>query len=249
MSSHAPNDGRVPESRFVGALDVPVDLPLATVGTRGLASAIDIFIVFVLDAFLLSAAMLGAGVLTEMPQVMVVLLVLGLFAVQYGYFTLSEWLMDGQTLGKRTLGIRVVEADGTRLGLVSSLIRNLIRFVDFLPSGYGIGVVAIFLTERCQRLGDLAAGTLVVREDPAPRGSDALVPLEGPAPREVALLEQYVALRHGLLPERREAVAQAIVAWLDRRYPEIAARIDRTRPAWEALEPLLAVSRGVSSGG
>jgi hypothetical protein len=71
-------------------------------------------------------------------------------------------LWNGQSPGKRWAGLRVIRADGTPITLSESLIRNLARLVDFLPAAYGIGVVTMFIDKQSRRLGDLAAGTLVV---------------------------------------------------------------------------------------
>jgi hypothetical protein len=81
---------------------------------------------------------------------------------------LLEWLWNGQTVGKRRAGLRVIGADGEPARFTAVLIRNLLRVVDFLPGWYAIGVVMISVTPRSQRLGDLAAGTYVVRA-PRPR--------------------------------------------------------------------------------
>jgi uncharacterized RDD family membrane protein YckC len=84
------------------------------------------------------------------------------------YFVLLEWLWNGQTIGKRRAGLRVIGTDGEPARFTAVLIRNVLRLVDFLPAWYAVGVVLIFLTPRSQRLGDLAGGTYVVRA-PKPR--------------------------------------------------------------------------------
>ena len=86
---------------------------------------------------------------------------------------LFEVLRNGQTPGKSVMGLRVVSDDATPIGWNDSLVRNLLRVVDFLPFGYGAGLVSIVSTRRFQRLGDLAAGTLVVHAD---RVDDVQVP-------------------------------------------------------------------------
>lgn len=80
------------------------------------------------------------------------------------YFVFFETLLSGRTLGKRLTGLRVVSTSGARVGWRASLLRNLLRTVDVLPSGYLVGLVAMIASPRAQRLGDLAAGTLVIRE-------------------------------------------------------------------------------------
>jgi len=82
----------------------------------------------------------------------------------WGYYIFFEMLWNGQSPGKRWVGLRVIRTDGTPITLSESFIRNLTRFVDFLPAGYGIGILSMFLDKQSRRLGDLAAGTLVVHD-------------------------------------------------------------------------------------
>ncbi len=86
------------------------------------------------------------------------------FAVQIGYGIATEWLWRGQTFGKRVMRLRVMDASGLRLRFSQIAIRNLLRFVDSLPGLYLVGGSACLLTRRSQRLGDLAASTIVVRQ-------------------------------------------------------------------------------------
>jgi uncharacterized RDD family membrane protein YckC len=88
---------------------------------------------------------------------------LGFFAISVGYGMLFEWSWRGQTIGKRIFRMRVVDAEGMRLQFNQIVIRNLLRFVDSLPVFYFIGGVACLLNRKCQRLGDLAANTIVIR--------------------------------------------------------------------------------------
>jgi hypothetical protein len=86
------------------------------------------------------------------------------FVMLWGYYIAFEMLWNGQSPGKRAIGLRVVREGGRPITFVSSAIRNLIRIVDFLPAFYGIGVVVMFVDRRARRLGDLAGGTLVIKE-------------------------------------------------------------------------------------
>lgn len=97
----------------------------------------------------------------------VVLFYLAIMGVIYGYFVLFEALWNGQTPGKRLMKIRVIKQNGLPAGFFSILIRNLLRLVDALPSVYAVGVISILVTRRGQRLGDLVAGTIVVKEAPS----------------------------------------------------------------------------------
>ena len=85
------------------------------------------------------------------------------FILMIGYGIYCEWFWRGQTLGKRMMRLRVVDAQGLRLKFSQVVIRNLLRFVDMLPLFYLVGGVACAVSRRAQRLGDLAANTIVVR--------------------------------------------------------------------------------------
>jgi uncharacterized RDD family membrane protein YckC len=90
------------------------------------------------------------------------LVLVGYFTVSIGYSIIFEWFWRGQTLGKRICRLRVMDAEGLRLNFHQVVVRNLLRVVDLLPVFYMIGGTACLVSRRCQRLGDLAAGTIVV---------------------------------------------------------------------------------------
>lgn len=90
------------------------------------------------------------------------LTLLVLFLLYWGYPVVLEVLLDGQTLGKKALGLRVVNANGTPVTWLPSIVRNLLRFVDMMPFFYGFGVLSGLFDRYGRRLGDLAAGTVVV---------------------------------------------------------------------------------------
>ncbi len=92
------------------------------------------------------------------------LMVVGYFAVSVGYGILLEWALRGQTIGKRIMRLRVMDSGGLRLELHQVIMRNLLRLVDMLPAFYLLGGAVSVLNGRAQRLGDLAAGTVVVYE-------------------------------------------------------------------------------------
>ncbi len=89
--------------------------------------------------------------------------VIGYFVISIGYGIFFEWTWRGQTVGKRLLRLRVVDVEGMRLQFNQIVVRNLLRFVDALPAFYFVGGLACWLNPRCQRLGDIAANTVVVR--------------------------------------------------------------------------------------
>ncbi|MFN7996039.1 MAG: RDD family protein [Bryobacteraceae bacterium] len=86
------------------------------------------------------------------------------FAASVAYGMALEWYWRGQTIGKRLFGLRVVDAHGLRLRPAQVILRNLLRAIDLLPGAYLTGVVSCVLSRRGQRLGDLAANTIVLRE-------------------------------------------------------------------------------------
>lgn len=86
------------------------------------------------------------------------------FLILWGYYIYFELRWSGSSPGKQQVGLRVIRVDGTPISLSESLIRNLIRLIDFLPISYGVGVVTMFISSQSRRLGDLAAGTIVVWE-------------------------------------------------------------------------------------
>lgn len=142
-----------------------IDLPLRPAGlmVRALAFAIDLGIrglilglLFIVLAFL---GKLGAGLGSIL-----------LFGVSWWYMVLFEVLNQGRSPGKQWMGLRVVQDDGTPIGWSASLLRNLLRFVDLLPFGYFLGAISCLQHPTFKRLGDLAAGTLVIyREQPLTR--------------------------------------------------------------------------------
>src|SRR5438477_2332120 len=165
---------------------VELEFALASIGNRFLAVAIDPFIqylsIFLIAWLFLSIAGYGSSdvadapdkLMNEMPKWTIAILILVLFLIFAGYFIVFEWLWNGQTPGKRLLKLRVIRDDGRPITLWEAIARNLLRIFDaapgFLLPVYSVGLVVIFLSNRDQRVGDIFAGTVVVRErqDEAP---------------------------------------------------------------------------------
>ena len=179
-------------------------MPLAGIGSRFIAILIDyliwgaaFFVLAIMAAIIVPALHVFGGVSANWAIGVFVLIV---FLLQWGYFTLFEAFGFGRTPGKRVARIRVIHQSGRGINFVESLARNLVRFVDYLPGFYAVGVVSIFVSRRNQRLGDMVAGTLVVRDrdiDP-PHWSGSAVAHHSPAP--------------ALLAGRRDPVAGAAFA-------------------------------------
>jgi len=135
-------------------------LPLASPVTRFLAWTVDLACISALMSILgLALSLLNLISLDLSRAVSIVVY----FAAQIGYGLFCEWLWRGQTIGKRLLRLRVVDAYGLRLQFSQIVIRNLLRFVDMLPAFYLVGGVTALINARTQRLGDLAANTVVIR--------------------------------------------------------------------------------------
>lgn len=201
-----------------------LDLDLAGLGSRFVATLVDqllrwaVLVPLGIVVGLLAAA---SGGRQWAPGVAAGVLLVVVFVVQFGYDVVFETLASGRTPGKRWTGLRVVRLDGAPVGFTTSAVRNLLRLVDFLPFSYAVGIVAILASARNQRLGDLAAGTLVVRERKA-RPPDVLVAPEAGAAADVALWDVSAVSADEVATVRR---------FLDRRSsltPEARARL-----AWE----------------
>jgi uncharacterized RDD family membrane protein YckC len=135
--------------------------PLAGPVTRCLAWAVDGLIV-IASSMGISYALLFMAVLV--PDFATAAMVIGYFLLSVGYGVILEWFWRGQTVGKRIFRLRVMDADGLRLQFHQVLMRNLVRFADMLPGMYMVGGLACLFSRKAQRLGDLAAGTIVVHQ-------------------------------------------------------------------------------------
>jgi len=128
--------------------------------TRFLAWGIDLVCIsLVLSVLSVVAGLLGV-ISAGLGQAVALLL---WFSVSLGYGCALEWFWRGQTVGKRMLRLRVVDAQGLKLHFSQVAVRNLLRAVDMLPGPYLVGGVACVLSRRAQRLGDFAANTVVIR--------------------------------------------------------------------------------------
>ncbi|MHA3736719.1 RDD family protein [Pseudomonas sp. Eth.TT006] len=209
-----------------------IDLPLRPAGlmVRTLAFAIDLGIrgtllgvLFVALAFL---GQLGMGLGSLL-----------LFAVSWWYMVLFEVLCQGRSPGKQWMGLRVIHDDGTPIGWSASLLRNLLRFVDLLPFGYCLGALSCLQHPTFKRLGDIAAGTLVVySERPLLRPSLPEAPPRS-APVPLALSEQRALLAFA---ERQAELSPA-------RVNELAALLAQPLhiSAPKAVSELNGIARGL----
>ncbi|HEX8176570.1 MAG TPA: RDD family protein [Pyrinomonadaceae bacterium] len=155
---------------------VPLHFALASIGNRFLACTVD-HVLQILTIFLMYLAFIfiaGASAdveqLGDAPKWVIALAIIVLFLVSSGYFVFFEWLWNGQTPGKRWLKLRVIREDGRPITFWEASVRNLTRIFDMQPTVipilgfYSVGIISVFISRRDQRVGDLFAGTVVVRE-------------------------------------------------------------------------------------
>jgi uncharacterized RDD family membrane protein YckC len=219
---------------------VDLEVTLAGVGSRFVAGVIDqllrwavllalVALLAVLEATTGADGFSGAGV---------VVLIVAIFLVQFGYDVVFETRAAGRTPGKRWTGLRVVKIGGAPVGFVTSALRNILRIVDSLPGFYLVGMVSVLLTRNNQRLGDLAAGTIVVRERrqstslpgtaearAAPADSE-LYDVSAISADDMATIRRFLDRRPTLTPEARQRLAMEMATRLGPKVVGPARRWD-----------------------
>lgn len=234
---------------------VELTLTLAGVGSRFVAALVDGAIQWGLigaaAVVLFMTDGLGVG-----GNAAAAIFALVFFVVLFGYDVAFEVLASGRTPGKRWNGLRVVRVGGQPIGFVASAIRNLLRVVDLLPAVYLVGITSILVTRKNQRLGDVVAGTVVVRERrAASQAPGTLARSARPAPEalatwdtsaitsvELGAVRDFLDRRAEIAPEARRSVAATLEA---RLRPKVAGVPDDVHGE-RFLEVLAAVksSRG-----
>jgi uncharacterized RDD family membrane protein YckC len=155
--------------------NVAFEHELAGLGSRAVAWSVDLCVML---GLLLAASLAMQPLVASLGGLATALYFVVLFLIQWWYGALAEWLFDGRTPGKWMLGLRTIGERGLRVTFLQAVVRNLVRTVDLLPLVYAVGGVAALLDPRGRRLGDLAAGTVVVQERKAPRPASFLPPSE-----------------------------------------------------------------------
>lgn len=231
---------------------VRLEFALASIGNRFLAAAIDHFIQYVaifLVIFVVTIAIglesLGSAasandLFQDVPNWLIAATIVILFLLFSGYFVFFEWLMDGQTPGKRLLKLRVIREDGRPITLWEAMARNLLRIFDAIPGFflpiYSIGLITIFLSNRDQRVGDIFAGTVVIRErlDEAPTFAEAFSnPISDAAFRRVQKRTEFKANVNLL----SESEIEVVETFLRRRWDLTDKQ--RIWMAWRVALPLM----------
>ena len=233
-------DVRTPES-------IALTYHLAGLGSRFLALAIDMAIQAIVAWALLIGLVMAASRVASAAKppplsgnekvveaIAVALLVTIVFAIFFGYFIAFEALWNGRTPGKKIVGVRVVRDGGYPIDFGAALIRNLIRVGEALIGAYGLSAIAMLVSPENKRLGDIAAGTIVVRES---RVAPPAIALEtAPEPsygatrylsgEERALVKRFLERRDGLALEQRRDLAMRLADRIRPRLPGDLRRID-----------------------
>ena len=209
---------------------IPLEFPLAGIGSRFLAIALDtlvqvlgfLLIVFVAEILLPTAARFTPRTWTWAAAIFF----LCVFVLYSGYYALFEIFWNGQTPGKRLVWLRVISDSGRPITVYEAVVRNLLRIVDQFPGLYVVGIISVFLTVRNKRLGDIVAGTVVVHEKAMQAAQPDFVAAAvstAPSPglqisaEELELIERFLQRRYDLSPEVRRQSAEQIAARLRAR--------------------------------
>ena len=155
--------------------NVGLERRLAGIGSRSLAGLLDhlilaallaavIVLLLLMTGFSVGIAEMSDNLIDQAGTLVMGILILIVFLIYWGYFLAFEMWTNGQTPGKKYMRIRVVRVEGGAITFSAVAIRNLLRALDAI-GGYAVGGVTMFLTRKSQRLGDLAAGTVVISEE------------------------------------------------------------------------------------
>jgi uncharacterized RDD family membrane protein YckC len=185
---------------------IDLSLEIAGIGSRFVARIVDWGVKFLTLAIMLALGALVAGLfgaafgIQSLGIGVAAILVVLIFALMLGYEIYFEVRHNGQTPGKKRAGIRVLMDTGAPVDFRASCIRNLLAFADFLPALYFLGSLLVLITKRGQRLGDLAAGTIVTRERAVCAPKELHEEVEGMAAPEILFTSAQLAACH---PEGR----------------------------------------------
>jgi uncharacterized RDD family membrane protein YckC len=219
----------------------------AGLGSRFVAQLIDWLVLSGVLAAVLVAGSVATGAAsasTVLGEAVLIVWIAAVGVLVFGYFPVLEGAWSGRTLGKAAMRLRAVDQRGGPLTVPQAIIRNLVRIVDFLPLFYALGAVTIFISGRSQRLGDLAAGTVVVQEQRSvtytqlvaagqrdlPASSPAVTPATAVAPARWTrpldpplkrFVTAYAQRRHTLHPEQRAQLAGRAEPALRLALPEL----------------------------
>lgn len=222
---------------------VPLHFALASIGNRFIACAIDHTIQVLALALIVVASLIVANfssierVLSSAPKWVYAVMGILVFLIFSSYFAFFEWIWSGQTPGKRWLKLRVIREDGRPITFWEAAVRNLLRTLDMMPYPfYSIGLISVFYTTRDQRVGDMVAGTVVIREREAeaPAFEEVFAtPVSDPALRRSFKPVEFTASLSALT----ESEIQVVETFLRRRWD--LAEVERQWMAWRVTIPIL----------
>jgi uncharacterized RDD family membrane protein YckC len=201
---------------------VPLELTLAGVGSRFASALLDYILQIIILVALALVLGYGAGLSPGGSALSSAAWIVGFFLVFWGYDVAFEVLNSGRTPGKAANGLRVVLESGAPVTFVPSAIRNVIRIIDLIPGNYLVGVTSILVTKKNQRLGDLAGGTLVIRESrKLPPAVQLRTSAQAPAwdtsavnQQELDAVAAFLARRHELANGARIEIAAELAGRL-----------------------------------
>ncbi|MRG87482.1 RDD family protein [Salinibacillus xinjiangensis] len=219
---------------------VSLQFKLAGLGSRTAAFLIDQLILMVINIAIILILIFGMGnggsatsFLANMSSMPVAIAIILVFLLNWGYFFAFEYFSGGRTVGKKLMGIRVIQDNGHSLTLLSSFIRNLLRIIDSLPANYLLGIIMIFFHSKHKRLGDLVGGTIVVHErgKRKARGVEKIIQSRG-------LSETNLHIEEWMLRKLNTKDWKLLKTYAE-RFPEMpfASRRDMTRQLAEILLP------------
>lgn len=201
---------------------VDLEYPLAGLGSRFLGVLYDTLIQFVvyLVLFLISLFALPHMAMWDNPSKwLAALLILAGFCLYWGYYAAFEALWNGQTLGKRQAGIRVIKESGRPITAFEAIARNLVRAIDLIPGFYAVGAITMILNKRNKRLGDFVAGTVVVHDRKGdenqvlwsvPADSGSTWDLSAITDNDLQVIETFLERRLDIPLDVRQATAQRL---------------------------------------
>jgi uncharacterized RDD family membrane protein YckC len=241
-------------SRLIGAL-VDTTIVLAV-------QALFLILILVIGTFVEEAssalwAIVDGSDSSWISGLLIALYALLSFILFWGYFILFEYIWNGQTPGKRVAGTRVVQMDGSSISFLANIIRNLVRSIDLLPTAYALGAIVMFCNRHARRIGDFAAGTIVIRDQQAvsldsldadlgreqPASGQLSPQMHGPYVSQEKLLEQYPQLTaltdsdYELITDalQRESVGRLDPLHLSRLARIVAAKVGHPEAASDQI--------------
>ena len=213
---------------------VDLHFQIAGIGSRFLAIALDTIIQVALSILVGFGMLLLTSALSRLyvrgPLWIMAAFIVFVFLLYFGYFALFEIFWNGQTPGKRIVGIRVLKESGRPLNVLEVCGRNLLRIVDQLPGFYAVAIVVAMLNGHSKRLGDFVAGSIVVRESSLAQSHASWSPRQNAAgsvplganlltAEDAGLIETFLVRRNDLAPGVRDSMARQVLKRIRQKLP------------------------------